>query len=360
MKPFVPKVAHCPDFFGQTNLPLAVPIPITLTTSIAMIGGGSWATAITKLLCENDVQVRWWLRAKADVAHIVKYGHNPRYLSGVDLNPAKVRPSSDLAEVLEGTSIAVLCVPAAYIPEVLGHVLPDALANKTLVSAIKGMIPKENVLVTDYVSERFGIPLDHFVVIAGPCHAEEVALEKLSYLTIGGQDLARADQFAQLIRCRYLRTSTIGDINGAEYCAVMKNIIAVACGMAHGLNYGDNFQAVLVANAMQEIRRFVDTVAPMPNRDMNASAYLGDLLVTTYSQFSRNRTFGNMIGRGYSVKAAQLEMNMVAEGYFAVKCIYEINYKYKVNMPIIKAVYHVLYEKISPAVEFKILKDVLK
>jgi glycerol-3-phosphate dehydrogenase (NAD(P)+) len=329
-------------------------------TTLALIGGGSWATAITKLLCENDVRVRWWLRSKPDMEHILKYGHNPSYLSSVKLDPAKVQPLADLNEALHGAELAILCVPAAYIPDVLAQVGPGVLAGKTLVSAIKGMIPGQNQLVTDYVAERFVVPIDNFLVIAGPCHAEEVALEKLSYLTIGGQDLAKADHLAALLRSRYLRTSVIADVNGAEYCAVMKNIIAVACGISHGLNYGDNFQAVLVANAMQEIRRFVEAVVPMPTRDMNASAYLGDLLVTTYSQFSRNRTFGNMIGRGYSVKAAQLEMNMVAEGYFAVKCIYELNQQFKVPMPIVKAVYHILYERISPTVEFKILKDVLK
>ena len=221
------------------------------------------------------------------------------------------------------------------------------------------MIPNENILVTQYVERKFRVPEEQFLIIAGPCHAEEIALEKQSYLTIGGNRVDKAQQFANLVKSRFVKSSVITDVQGAEYCAIMKNIIAIACGIARGLNQGDNFQAVLVSNAMQEIKRFIDVIQPL-NRDLNASAYLGDLLVTTYSQFSRNRTFGNMIGQGYSVKSAQMEMNMVAEGYYAVKSIYEVNKRYKVNMPITKAVYHVLYERISPHVEFQILKDVLK
>ncbi len=331
-----------------------------LPTQIAVLGGGSWATALVKLLSENDVQVNWWLRSQADLDHIARYGHNPRYLSSVQINCDKVRPTADIALALQPSELVVVCIPAAFVPEALAPLDRRAFQGKAVASAVKGMVPGRNALVTDYVAEEFGVPLDRFLVIAGPCHAEEVALEKLSYLTIGGLQPALAQQLATLLRCRYLRTTTIADVNGAEYCAVMKNIVAVACGIAHGLNYGDNFQAVLVANAMQEIRRFVDLLEPQPQRDMNASAYLGDLLVTTYSQFSRNRTFGNMIGRGYSVLGAQMAMNMVAEGYYAVKCVYEINQTQQVDMPIIKAVYHILYEKISPAVEFKILKDRLK
>ncbi|MCS7018266.1 MAG: NAD(P)H-dependent glycerol-3-phosphate dehydrogenase [Cytophagales bacterium] len=329
-----------------------------METIVAVIGGGSWATALVKLLSENAVVINWWLRSKADLNHIINYGHNPRYLSSVHLNLKKIKPQPDLQAAVAPADIVLLAVPSAFVQDVL-HQLPDkALQGKVVVSAIKGMIRYENILVTDYVSKRFGVTADDLLAIAGPCHAEEVALEKLSYLTICGANIAKAKAFAALISCRYLKATTIEDLAGAEYCAVMKNIIAIACGIAHGLNYGDNFQAVLVANAMQEIRRFLDAVAPM-ERDLNASAYLGDLLVTTYSQFSRNRTFGSMIGRGYSVKSAQFEMQMVAEGYYAVACIYPIMKKHQVKMPITEAVYNILYEKISPIVEFQILRDQL-
>ncbi|WP_448519876.1 NAD(P)H-dependent glycerol-3-phosphate dehydrogenase [Rhodoflexus sp.] len=329
-----------------------------METTVAVIGGGSWATALVKLLSENEVVINWWLRSKADLNHIINYGHNPRYLSGVHLNLKKIKPHQDLREAIAPADVVLLAVPSAFVHEVLDMLPPNFLHAKIIVSAIKGMVRHENVLVTDYVMQRFGVPADDLLAIAGPCHAEEVALEKLSYLTICGANIAKAKAFALLISCRYLKATTIEDLVGAEYCAVMKNIIAIACGIAHGLNYGDNFQAVLVANAMQEIRRFLDAVAPM-ERDLNASAYLGDLLVTTYSQFSRNRTFGSMIGRGYSVKSAQFEMQMVAEGYYAVACIAPIMKKYQVKMPITQAVYNILYEKISPIVEFQILRDLL-
>ncbi len=236
---------------------------------------------------------------------------------------------------------------------------PEQLAGKSIISAIKGMIPEKNQLITDWAEQEFGVPSGRIAVIAGPCHAEEVALEKQSYLTIASQNLDFASEVAQFMNGRFVQTSALDDIYGVEYCAVMKNIIALACGITHGLGYGDNFQAVLVSNAMQEIRRFVDRVYPM-QRDLSASAYLGDLLVTAYSPFSRNRTFGHLIGRGYSVQSAQMEMNMIAEGYYAVKSIHEINQQYNVLMPIMEMVYTVLYEKTSPVLATNALKTVLK
>jgi glycerol-3-phosphate dehydrogenase (NAD(P)+) len=329
------------------------------STKIAVIGGGSWATAIVKMLCQNNVHIQWWMRSQTDIEHIVHYKHNPSYLSGVEIDLDKVSPTHDLRKSVSESEMVVLAVPAAFVADVLKKLLPDDIKNKTVISAIKGMIPMDNMLITHYVAKKFGMVDDNFLVIAGPCHAEEVALEKQSYLTIGGQNIDKAQQFANLVKCRFIKASVVADIDGVEYCAVMKNIIAIACGIAHGLGYGDNFHAVLVSNAMQEIRRFLEIAEPHA-RDLNASAYLGDLLVTTYSQFSRNRTFGSMIGRGYSVKSAQMEMKMIAEGYYAVKIIYEINKKYKVNMPITKTVYHILYERTLPSTAFELLKDVMK
>ncbi|WP_315985101.1 NAD(P)H-dependent glycerol-3-phosphate dehydrogenase [Hymenobacter sp. BT188] len=326
---------------------------------IAMIGGGSWATALTKILSENGAQVGWWLRSKDDVQHLLRTRHNPRYLSSVAFDLNRVFPSTDLKEVVDDADWLVLAVPAAFVQSALDKLDRDSLRDKRVISAIKGMIPGKNVLVTDYVVERFRLDVEQLGVVAGPCHAEEVALEKQSYLTIGGPDLELAEDFCQLLRNRYVKAHPAIDLDGIEYCAVMKNIIALTCGIAHGLGYGDNFQAVLVSNAVQEIRRFLYALSPN-QRDLSASAYLGDLLVTAYSQFSRNRTFGNMVGRGYSVKSAQMEMNMVAEGYYAVKSIYELNKKLKVSMPITNAAYHILYEKISPAVELEILKEKFK
>ncbi|ALD22616.1 glycerol-3-phosphate dehydrogenase [Hymenobacter sp. DG25A] len=324
-----------------------------------MIGGGSWATALTKILSENGARVGWWMRSKDDVQHLQHTRHNRRYLSSVAFDLTRVFPSTDLEATVKDADWLVLAVPAAFVKEALDKLDRDSLKSKRVISAIKGMIPGKNVLVTDYVAERFRLPHTQLGVVAGPCHAEEVALEKQSYLTIGGTDMLLAEDFSQLLRNRYTKAYPMADLDGIEYCAVMKNIIALTSGIAHGLGYGDNFQAVLVSNAVQEMRRFVHAINPQA-RDLSASAYLGDLLVTAYSQFSRNRTFGNMIGRGYSVKSAQMEMNMVAEGYYAVKSIHELNKKLNVSMPITSAAYHILYEKISPAVELEILKEKLR
>lgn len=299
------------------------------------------------------------MRNRNDVQHLISYRHNPRYLSGVQFDLNYVKPSTDIKAVVEVADWVILAVPAAFVQLALSDLPEDALKGKVLVSAIKGMIPKENILITDYLEREYCVPNSHQLVIAGPCHAEEVALEKQSYLTIGSHDMPTAERFCELLRNRYVKANPLDDLDGIEYCAVIKNIIALACGIARGLNYGDNFQAVLVSNAMQEIKRFLNLLLPM-QRELSGSAYLGDLLVTAYSQFSRNRTFGNMIGRGYTVKSAQIEMNMVAEGYFAVQSIYEINKTLQVEMPITTAVYLILYERISPAVEFEILKEKLK
>ncbi|GAB3531840.1 NAD(P)H-dependent glycerol-3-phosphate dehydrogenase [Pontibacter brevis] len=326
---------------------------------VAVLGGGSWATAIVKILSENQSQVHWWMRNTNDVQHLNNYKHNPRYLSQVSFDLDYVKPSLDIQAVLAAADWVVLAVPAAFVRLALADLAEDAFEGKVVISAIKGMIPVENILITDYVERRYHVPNSHQLVIAGPCHAEEVALEKQSYLTIGSHDMTTAEKFCTLLRNRYVKANPLDDLDGIEYCAVMKNIIAMACGIARGLNYGDNFQAVLVSNAMFEIERFLDAIMPI-HRDLSGSAYLGDLLVTAYSQFSRNRTFGNMIGRGYTVKSAQVEMNMVAEGYYAVQSIFELNKKLKVDMPITNAVYHVLYERIAPAMEFEILKDKFK
>ncbi len=326
-----------------------------------MLGGGSWATALTKILSENGARVDWWLRAKDDVQHLARTGHNPRYLSAVAFDRSLVFPTTELAEAVAETDWLVLAVPAAFVQPVLDKLGRDALRHKRgVISAIKGMIPGRNMLVTDYVRERFRLPATRLGVIAGPCHAEEVALEKQSYLTLGSPDvngLGRA--FSELLTCRYVRAHPAADLDGIEYAAVMKNIIALAGGIAHGLGYGDNFLAVLVSNAVQEIRRFLQAISPQA-RDLSASAYLGDLLVTAYSPLSRNRSFGSMVGRGYSVKSAQLEMNMIAEGYYAVKSIHELNRRLQVHMPITTAVYNVLYERIAPAIELELLKEKLR
>jgi glycerol-3-phosphate dehydrogenase (NAD(P)+) len=329
-----------------------------MKSRIAVIGTGSWATALVKLLGNNVTGVNWFVRKPEDAEYIGKYNNNPRYLSSVSFVPESLNLFSDLNKCIGDSDIIVLAVPSAFCNDVLKDVPKELLKNKIIFSAIKGIIPEHNLIVGEYLHKVFEVPLNHIGVIAGPCHAEEVALEKLSYLTLACTDITKAETLAELLRCRYMKVAVSDDIYGTEYAAVLKNVVAIAGGICHGLGYGDNFLAVLVSNAIQEIERFVKVVHPI-DRDIKASAYLGDLLVTAYSQFSRNRMFGTMLGKGYSVKMAQLEMNMVAEGYYAVKCIHEINKTYKVDMPITQAVYNIAYEKYSPALEMKLLADKL-
>ncbi|RVU25678.1 NAD(P)H-dependent glycerol-3-phosphate dehydrogenase [Sandaracinomonas limnophila] len=331
-----------------------------IPTQITVLGGGSWATALVKILCENNVKIKWWIRRKSDVDFIRKYNHNPSYLTDVVINPRKVKTYHKMSDALNGTEYIILAIPAAFIPSTLKDLHAKHFEGKKIVSAIKGMIPDENILVTDWMEKAFNLPLGNSCVIAGPCHAEEIALEKQSYLTIASPKVETAQSFANLLNSRFLQAHAIGDLYGVEYCAVIKNIIAIACGITRGLGFGDNFQAVLVSNAMQEIKVFLDKVYPATERDLNSSGYLGDLLVTAYSQFSRNRTFGNMLGKGYSVKSAQMEMNMIAEGYYAVKSIYLISKSHDLNLPIIDAVYNIVYGKANPKEEMGRLKGHLK
>jgi len=325
-----------------------------------MIGGGSWATAVIKMLSDNltEKEIYWWLRDTASIAHLKQYKHNPKYLSSVELRLPENNISNDISQIIKEADYVILNVPAAFLKETLRGVTPEMLAGKKIVSAIKGIVPDENQIIGEFMHEKFNVPLDDILVISGPCHAEEVALEKLSYLTIASINLETANSFSKLLNTRYIKTNISDDIFGTEYAAVLKNIYAVASGICHGIGYGDNFQAVLISNAIREIKRFVEAVHPI-NRDIKESAYLGDLLVTAYSQFSRNRTFGNMIGKGYTVKSAQLEMNMIAEGYYAASCMHVINKKYKVEMPICRAVYAILYERHSPQIEMSLLTEQL-
>ena len=326
--------------------------------SITVIGGGSWATALVKILSNGPVKINWWLRNADAVDHLLRYHHNPHYLSDVEFDMEKVFPTTHLVQSIDDAQWIILAVPSAFLKEAL-HPLSNAhFAGRHIFSAIKGIVPDTNQIVGEYMSNTYGIPLSHIGVITGPCHAEEVAMEKLSYLTIASPDNHIASEMAAFLTCRYIRTVISDDIYGTEYSAVLKNIMALASGIYHGLGYGDNFQAVLISNALREIKRFVDAVHPI-ERDIKDSAYLGDLLVTAYSQFSRNRTFGSMIGKGYTVQSAQLEMNMIAEGYYAVAGIHEVIKQYNLSMPITEAVYRVLYENAVPRSEMQQLTEQL-
>lgn len=328
--------------------------------AVGVIGSGSWATAMVKMLGDNEVDkaIYWWVRNRQTAEYIRAYKHNPNYLSAVTVKIPKRHIHVETRVVVEHADILILNTPAAFLKDALRGITGRMLQGKIIVSAIKGIVPDENQIVGDYLQEQLGIPIDNIAVIGGPCHAEEVSLEKLSYLTVASQNVDVAQAVASLIGTRYIKTNVSDDIYGTEYAAVLKNIYAVAGGMCRGVGFGDNFQAVLVSNALREMAHFVNTVHPI-GRDIKESVYLGDLLVTSYSQFSRNRTFGNMVGKGYAVKSAQLEMNMVAEGYYAANCIEQICRKHAIELPICHAVYSVLYEQQQPAIAMKILADKL-
>ena len=324
----------------------------------AVIGGGSWATALVKILCNNVPVVNWWMRNDDAVEHIHTFKHNPNYLQSVEFDLDKINVSSDLQAIIGSSDIIIIATPSAFLVKIFENFPQELFKDKVVFSAVKGIIPEYNAIPARFIHKTFGTPYDKIGIICGPCHAEEVALERLSYLTIACQREKSAEHLAKLLACRYIKTTVSDDLFGTEFSAVLKNIYALASGICSGLGYGDNFQSVLISNAIQEIENFIDEVSPI-HRDVKSSAYLGDLLVTAYSKFSRNRTFGFMIGKGYSVKTAQLEMEMIAEGYYATKCLIEINKKFQVELPIVEAVFNILYEKISPSIEMRILADKL-
>lgn len=324
----------------------------------AMVGSGSWATALIKLLFNHQSNIGWYLRDEKKIERVKKTAHNPFYLQSVHLQPERLLMSTDINEVVANADVLVFCTPSAYFMNIMSN-LTVSLENKFIISAIKGFVAEENLTIAEYFHKYHNIPFDRIGVISGPCHAEEVSMERLSYLTLSSKHVEIARALCDVFACDYIKTTPGTDIYGVEYSAALKNIYAIAAGICHGLGYGDNFMAVLMTNAYHEIAEFLNATHPDKDRVLTTSAYLGDLLVTGYSQFSRNRTFGNMIGKGYSVISAQAEMNMVAEGYYASKCINEINKEYRIDMPIAEAVYMILYEHKYPAYVIKQLTDKL-
>lgn len=325
----------------------------------AIIGAGSWGTALAKIFTDNGHAINWWVHKEETAKHIADFGHNPKYLQSVEFDKNLINTTTDLNKVIAESDMIIMATPAAFIPGVFENCSSALLSDKIVFTATKGMIPDLNIIPVYYFQQKLGLKENNTGIICGPCHAEEVALERLSYLTVACNTSTIASEVAEMIACRYIKTSVSTDVYGAELAAVLKNIYALGSGIFGGLGYGDNFQAVYVSNCIREMKSFIDAYH-LSHRDVKESAYLGDLLVTAYSKFSRNRTFGYMIGQGYSVRAAQLEMQMVAEGYFAVKSVYELKKTIDpVETPIIDAVYRILYEKISPIMEMRILTEKL-
>lgn len=323
---------------------------------IAIIGGGSWATAIAKIVVGHTHHIGWYIRRDDRIEDFRRLGHNPAYLTSVRFNMDEIAFSSDINAIVQGYDTLVFVTPSPYLKNHLKR-LKTRIKDKFIVTAIKGIVPDENLVCSEYFHQVYDVPEENLACIGGPSHAEEVALDRLSYLTVGCSNLEKAEAFTEMLSSNVIKTKVSSDVIGIEYSSVLKNVYAIAAGICYGLNYGDNFQAVLISNAVQEMNRFLQSVRPDSSRSIIDSVYLGDLLVTGYSNFSRNRTFGTMIGKGYSVKSAQIEMEMIAEGYFGTKCMKEINRHLHVNMPILDAVYNILYERISPQIEIKLLTD---
>ena len=339
---------------------------------IGVIGNGSWATALVKIITDGGRPVNWWIRNAASIDYIRQRHHNPNYLHSASFDVSLLHMSDEVQQVVNDSDLLVFAVPSAYAEDVLQQVDKDSLKNKKILSAIKGLIPDRDILLNDYLERHFSLPLASYFAVLGPCHAEEVAAEKLSYLTFSGIDGDMAEKISAYFQAPYINTVVNPDILGVQYAAVMKNIYALGAGIAHGLEYGDNFLSVLIANSADEMAGFLRKVGVKHivvgehqsadhKKDMNyaASVYLGDLLVTCYSLYSRNRTFGNMIGKGYTVKSAQLEMNMVAEGYYASRCIHNFNKTIGAEMPIAETVYKILWERLQPKKGFAAVEEVL-
>ena len=318
----------------------------------AIIGGGSWATAIAKIVIGHTHHLGWYMRRDDRIEDFRRLGHNPAYLTSVHFDVDEIFFSSDINKIVEAYDTLVFVTPSPYLKSHLKK-LKTRIKDKFIITAIKGIVPDENLVCSEYFHRVYDVPYDNLAVIGGPSHAEEVALQRLSYLTVGCADQEKAQAFTEVLSSEFIKTKVASDVLGIEYSSVLKNVYAIAAGICSGLKYGDNFQAVLISNAVQEMNRFMTAVNPI-ERNVYDSVYLGDLLVTGYSNFSRNRTFGSMIGKGYSVKSAQIEMEMIAEGYFGMK---EINRHMHVNMPILDAVYNILYERINPQIEIKLLTD---
>lgn len=315
--------------------------------NICVMGGGSWATALAKLLLQDCETIHWYMRRDDRIEQFISEGRNPAYLSDVAFDVNRIYFSSDINEMCRRCDTLLLAMPSPYFKAHTDKITVD-LSGKSIVSAVKGIVPDDNVLITDYMADHFGCDRNHILVISGPCHAEEVALDHSCFLTIGSPDESNAKAFAKCLESKKVKTITSTDINGIQYAAVLKNIYAIAAGIIHGIKMGDNLLAMLVSNAVREMERFLDAAAPHARR-ITDSVYLGDLLVTAYSRFSRNHNFGAMIGRGYSVAAAKMEMEQTAEGYYGTQCIHDINKGLHVPMPILDAVYDILYRRINPA-----------
>ncbi len=323
--------------------------------NVAIIGSGSWATAIAKIVIEHTHYIGWYMRSQEKISNFKLYGHNPGYLTSTHFNIDEIDFYTDINKIINDFDTLIFVIPSPYLKDLLDKITIN-IKDKNIITAIKGLVPGENLTCSEYIHQKFKVPYEQLAIIGGPSHSEEVAMERLTYLTVGCSNEKKAENICNILRSNYIKAKTSNDVLGIEYASVLKNVYAIAAGICDGLKYGDNFQAVLLSNAIAEMELFLTTIAPI-NRTISDSVYMGDQLVTGYSNFSRNRTFGTMIGRGYSIKSAQIEMQMIAEGYYGTKCMYEINKDIQAKMPILSSMYNILYKKADVKQEIILLTD---
>ena len=327
---------------------------------IAVIGSGTWATAIVKILLSNLSSVYWWVREPEIKEGVQNKGRNPLYLSSALLDNKKIHISTDLKYIVSQADTIILVVPSAYLFATLSELQPEDFQGKNVISAIKGLVPERMNSISSYMINDFNFTMDRLGVICGPSHAEEIASERLTYLASASANLALAEETADIFRCNYVRVHVSNDMEGIEFSVVLKNIYALAAGIFRGIGYGDNLLALFNTNCLNEMAYFIESIFPNSERNLFTAPYLGDFLVTAYSQFSRNRSFGIMIGNGYSVRTAQMEMKMIAEGYYAVRSTHEMNLKHNIHIPIAEAIYRILYENAVPKIEITKLLEAMK
>ena len=319
---------------------------ITDNSKCGVIGYGSWATALVHTLEMNKKDIWWHVRNEEVLEGLETEGRNVKYLCDVEFDTSFIHATPVLDDVIKNCEIILVAAPSAYLKNILSE-MTESLEGKFILSATKGIIPDEYITITEYFKETYGLSYSNLGVISGPSHAEEVSRDRLSYLTVACKDGENAKLIGDMFSTSSLKIRYSEDIYGIEYAGILKNIYAIAVGLSAGLGYGDNFRAVLTSAGARELTKFINESYPF-ERDTMDSAYLGDLLVTSYSTFSRNRRLGQLIGHGITVKSALNEMTMVAEGYFAAACLKKVNEKYGISVPIADMVYDVLYKKASP------------
>ena len=325
----------------------------------AVIGHGSWATVLVKVLTTNESCVGWYVRNNEVLELLRDEGRNCRYLSDIEFDMNRIRLSDDLNAIVSEADILFLVTPAAYLKYYLSD-LRISLKDKMVVSAVKGIIPDENLFVTDYLKQQYGLSDAQLCFICGPTHAEEVGHGQLTYLTLACKEVMNTRVVGEKLKTSYIKISCQSNIDYLERSSVLKNIYAIIVGIAVGMGYGDNFISVLVSNCIKEMYFLLDPKNVNDLTKFTPSNFFGDLLVSCYSSHSRNRQLGMLIGRGNTVKTALNEMTMVAEGYYSSAMLPFLPEEQRRQLPIAEKAYQVLHQGMSARKAIKDLENLLE